>query len=86
MQRRAFEERHHLVEDRSVAGALDVVRDGVGEPDPVVGDAGAHALPGVRQPPMLHVALDELPRRPRAADARASSPAATPTSAMPSCS
>ena len=43
--------------------ALDIVRDGVGEPDPVVGDPRAHALTRMRQPPMLHVALDELPRR-----------------------
>ncbi len=37
--------------------------DGVSEPRPVVGDPRAHALPGVRQPPVLDVALDELPRR-----------------------
>ena len=43
--------------------ALDIVRDGVGEPHAVVGDARAHALAGMRQPPMLHVALDELPGR-----------------------
>ena len=37
--------------------------DRVGEPGPIVGDARAHALARMRQPPMLHVALDELPRR-----------------------
>ena len=41
--------------------AVDIVRDDIGEPDAVVGDARAHAAAGFRQPPMLHVALDELP-------------------------
>ena len=42
---------------------LEVVRDGVGQPEQVVGDARAHAAARRRVPPVLHVALDELPRR-----------------------
>ena len=42
---------------------LDILRDRVGEPGTIVGNPGANALAGMRQPPMLHVALDELPRR-----------------------
>ena len=57
------EERHLFVEDRRIARRLDVVRRDRGEPRPVVGDARAHALPGRREPPMLEIALDELPRR-----------------------
>ena len=34
---------------------------GVGEPRAVVGDPRAHALPRLRQPPVLNVAFDELP-------------------------
>ena len=49
-------------------GRRDIGGGGEGQPDAVVGDARAHALAGMRQPPMLHVALDELPRRRRAAD------------------
>jgi hypothetical protein len=35
----------------------------VGEPRAVIGDPRAHPLPGMRQPPVLNVAFDELPRR-----------------------
>ena len=34
-----------------------VVGGGEGQPDAIVGDARAHALAGMRQPPVLHVAL-----------------------------
>ena len=47
----------------AIARRLDIVRGDRGEPRPVVGDARADALAGGRQPPMLDVALDELPRR-----------------------
>jgi len=57
------EERHLFVEDRAIARRLDVVRRDRGEPRPVVGDARAHALTSGREPPMLEIALDELPRR-----------------------
>ena len=62
-QRRPIEEGHRLVEDRGIAGGLDIVRGDGGEPRAVVGDARAHALARDREPPMLDVALDELSRR-----------------------
>ena len=70
LQKLAFQERHLLVQHGGIAGRADIMRDGIGEPGPVVGDPRAHALAGMRQPPMLHVALDELPRR-RAQQVRA---------------
>ena len=47
---------------RDVAGDLDIMGGGVSQPDPVVGDARADSLARRRMPPMLNVALDELPR------------------------
>ena len=60
---RSLEERDRLVEDRRVAGDREVAVDGVGQPEPVVGDARADAAAGRRMPPVLDVALDELTRR-----------------------
>ena len=60
---RAFQERNHLVQDGGVAGRVDIMGGGVGEPRAVVGDPRAHALAGMRQPPVLNVAFDELPCR-----------------------
>ena len=62
LQKLAFQERDHLVQHRGIGGRADIVRDRVGEPRPIVGDARAYALTRMRQPPMLDVALDELPR------------------------
>ena len=62
-QKLAFQERHHSVEHGGIAVGIDIMRDGVGEPCPIIGDARAHTLAGMRQPPMLHVAFDELSRR-----------------------
>ena len=64
----ALQERHLDVQYGRLAGALDVRRTGIGEPDPIISDAGAHALPGVAghhrgQPPVLDVALRELAGR-----------------------
>jgi hypothetical protein len=56
----------------------------VGEPGPIVGDPRAHALAGMRQPPVLHVALDELPPR-RAQQVLARQIGLRGGSAMPSC-
>ena len=63
LQRLAFEERDRLVEDGEVGRDVDVMGDGEGQPRAIVGDAGAHALAGMRQPPMLNVAFDELAPR-----------------------
>jgi hypothetical protein len=59
----AFEKRNGLVQDRDVAGRLDIVCGSVGEPYPIVGNARPHALAGRRQPPMLDIPFDELPGR-----------------------
>ena len=42
---------------------VDVAGDDVGQPEQVVGDPRAHAAPAGRVPPVLDVALDELPGR-----------------------
>src|SRR6185437_2635542 len=55
----ATEKRNHLVEQGVIAGDLQVVREGIGEPERVVGDAGANAAAGGRMPPVLDVAGGE---------------------------
>jgi hypothetical protein len=59
-QRRRGEVGHHLVEHAGVAGGGHVARRHVGQPEEVVGAAGAGALAGRRLPPVLDVPLDEL--------------------------
>ncbi len=59
-QERSLEEGHGLVEDIRVARDGEVTVDGVGEPEPVVGDPGSHAPARRRVPPVLHVTFDEL--------------------------
>ena len=58
-----FEERNGFIEHERVSRRLDILRDRIGEPRAVVGNSGADALAGMGQPPVLHVAVDELPRR-----------------------
>ena len=62
-ERRRLEERDALVEHAGVAGGPDVVRDRVRQPDEVVRAAGARPAAARRVPPVLDVALEELPRR-----------------------
>ena len=80
------EERHVLVEHRRVAGDRDVVIHDVRQPHEIVGEAGPDAAPALRVPPVLHVALDELARRPRAGCARARRAGSAYTSAITSWS
>ena len=61
-ERIRFKERHDLMEDRIVAGGAYVMRSDEGEPEQIVRHARAHARTGLGMPPVLHVALDELPR------------------------
>ena len=63
LERGTVEERHRLVEDRLVAGRLDVMRRDVGEPHRSSEMRVRTPLAAGREPPMLDVALDELPRR-----------------------
>ncbi len=70
LQRLAAQERHAVVEHARVPRDLEVVRDGVGEPEQVVGHPGAHAR---RRTAGATSAARPLPRtgaRRRAADAR----------------
>ncbi len=62
-EHRPVEERDVLIQHRRIARAGNVGRRGEGQPDAIVGDARAHALPGVRQPPMLDIAFGKLPGR-----------------------
>src|SRR5215467_6991575 len=61
-KRRTFEIRYFLVENRRVSGHLDVMRDGIRQPQQVIGTTGAYAQTGLRMPPMLDVAFQELAR------------------------
>ena len=69
-----------------VARDAHVLIDDVGEPDEVVREARAHAAPGVRVPPVLHVALDELPRAPRSRRCARATAGSAYTNAITSCS
>ncbi len=60
-QRLPGEKRHLGVQHRRITRQTDVVRDDAGQPQPVVDDARADPGAGRRQPPVLHVAGDELP-------------------------
>ena len=68
------EERRTLIEQRGVAGHLEVVRGDERQPAAVVGDPRAEALTGRREPPVLHVAGRELAAAPRGRGARARGP------------
>ena len=70
-QDRAFEKRNELVQHELVLGGRDILRDGIRQPNPVIGYSRAHALARMRQPPMLDVALGELAALQPARDARA---------------
>ncbi len=59
----SLEVRHLLAQDARVAQRGDVAADGVGQPQVVVRDARADPAAEERMPPVLDVALAELPRR-----------------------
>ncbi|MNT46849.1 hypothetical protein D3C72_1835220 [compost metagenome] len=60
-QQLAFQERDHLVQHAGVIRAGDIAGCSERQPHAVVGNPGSHALPGMRQPPVLDVAFDKLP-------------------------
>ena len=62
IQQRGGQEIHFLVEHAGIARRLNVVSRGIGQPGAVIRNAGAHAGACLWQPPVLHVALNELPR------------------------
>ena len=49
-----------FIQYRCVAGHGDISRNRVPKPDTIIRDAGTYTLPGMGQPPMLHVAFGEL--------------------------
>src|SRR5208282_3098163 len=62
-QFRTVKEGDRLVENAQLACHLYIMSDCEGQPDAIVGDAGADSLSRGRKPPMLHVASDKLARR-----------------------
>ena len=61
LELRALEKRKQFVEHERVLRRFDILGDRIGQPGPIVGYTGPDALTGMRQPPVLHVALGELP-------------------------
>ena len=59
----------------AVAGHAHVLVHHERQPGQIVREARAHAAPGMRMPPVLHVAFQELPAPPRAGCVRAPAPA-----------
>jgi hypothetical protein len=49
------------VEDGVIASGAHVMRGDERQPEQVVRDAGAHSTTGLWMPPVLDIALDELP-------------------------
>ena len=60
LKRVALEKGDHFVKHGRVLRRLDILSDRIGQPSTIVGYTGPDALPGMRQPPVLHVALGEL--------------------------
>jgi hypothetical protein len=60
IQLAAFQEVDGLVEHTRIAGRHHITTGCIRQPQIVVGEMGAHALPVGRVPPVLHVALEEL--------------------------
>src|SRR4029453_6963341 len=61
LQRFAFEEWNHLIEDRSVAGGANVMRGDKRKPEKVVTDPRPDAGTRLWMPPVLHITFHELP-------------------------
>ena len=57
---RALEKRNQFVEYERVVRCFDILSDRISQPSTIVGYTGPDALTGMRQPPVLHVALGEL--------------------------
>src|SRR5688572_20554406 len=59
----SFQKGHSLFEHVRITSRLDVVRDGIGQPEQVVRDFCTHAPAGGWVPPVLNISFQELPRR-----------------------
>ena len=55
-------EGNDFIEETDIASDFKVVDDRVRQPEQIIGDAGPHAPAGWRMPPVLDIALHELPR------------------------
>src|SRR4029453_63764 len=58
--RRPLQEGNDVVEDAPVGGDLEIAAHHVGQPEQIVGDAGADSSSHRGMPPVLDIALDEL--------------------------
>ena len=58
---RPVEEGNDLVENTDIAGHFKVMEDRVRQPQKIIGDTGPNAPSGRWMPPMLDIALNELP-------------------------
>ena len=58
---RPVEEGNDLVEKTDIAGDFKVMDDRVRQPQKIIGDPGPNAPAGRRMPPVLDIALNELP-------------------------
>src|SRR4029453_7424029 len=63
LELRSFEEGDDLVEDGAITGDLEIAGDDVRQPEHVIGDARSDAAAAGRVPPVLDVALLEMPYR-----------------------
>src|SRR5688572_2896525 len=59
----SFQKGHNLFEHVRITSRLNVVRDGIRQPEQVVGDSCAHASAGGWMPPVLDISFQELSRR-----------------------
>ena len=55
-----LQKRQFLIQNALIAGYGNIAGHAIAKPDAVVRNAGADPLPGMRQPPVLHVAFGEL--------------------------
>ncbi len=59
----SFNKGYHLGQNGGVARDLNILCNGIGKPNTIVGHARAKAATRFRQPPVLDIAFNELPRR-----------------------
>ena len=60
IQSATFKEMYRLIKHTRIAGRQHITTGGIRQPQIVVGEMRAHALPVGRMPPVLHVTLQEL--------------------------
>ena len=63
LERRRLEKRDDFIQYRLIAALRHVAGGDVGQPEQIVGAARSGSASARRMPPVLHVPLDELPRR-----------------------